>query len=75
LLASRGGSILRVKGLLRVAGENRPVVVQGVQHVVYPPEYLPEWPDGDPSGWLVFIARDLTHAAIRNSLSSLLASH
>jgi G3E family GTPase len=75
LLASRGRSILRVKGLLRVAGENRPVVVQGVQHVVYPPEYLPEWPDGDPSGWLVFIARDLTHAAIRNSLSSLLASH
>jgi G3E family GTPase len=71
LLASRGQSILRVKGLLRVAGEDRPVVIQGVQHVVYPPEYLSEWPDGDPSGWLVFIARDLTPTAILNSLSSL----
>jgi G3E family GTPase len=69
LLASRGQSVLRVKGLLRIVGEDRPVVVQGVQHVVYPPEYLSEWPEGDPSSRLVFIARDLTAAAIRNSLS------
>lgn len=73
LLAGRGQSILRVKGLLSVAGDPRPVVIHGVQHVVYPPEYLPRWPEGMPRGWLVFIARDLTRGAIEKSLPSTLA--
>jgi G3E family GTPase len=69
LLASRGDSVLRVKGLLKVKGEDRPVVVQGVQHVLYPLDYLPRWPDeADRNGWLVFIARDLTQKAIEGSL-------
>jgi G3E family GTPase len=72
LLASRGDSILRVKGLLAVAGDDRPVVVQGVQHVLYPPERLLAWPPGSPAGgWIVFIARDLTPTAIEGSLRSL----
>lgn len=74
LLAARGQSILRVKGLLPLAGDERPVVVHGVQHVVYPPEYLPRWPEGSPRGWLVFIARNLTRTAIENSLPSIFAS-
>lgn len=74
LLASRGQSILRVKGLLPVRGDPRPVVIHGVQHVVYPPEYLPRWPDGAPRGWLVFIARNLTRTAIENALPSTFAS-
>jgi G3E family GTPase len=74
LLASRGQSILRVKGLLSVAGDPRPVVIHGVQHVVYPPEYLPRWPEGTSGGWLVFIARDLSRAAIENALPSIFAS-
>jgi G3E family GTPase len=74
LLASRGDSILRVKGLLDVRGDDRPVVLQGVQHVLYPPEHLPEWPaSSPPGGWIVFIARDLTHSAIERSLRSTLA--
>lgn len=72
LLASRGDSILRVKGLLAVTGDNRPVVVQGVQHVLYPVERLPNWPDpSERGGWIVFIARDLTQSSIENSLRSL----
>ena len=72
LLFSRGDSILRVKGLLRVAGDDRPVVVQGVQHVLYPPERLTAWPEGSPpGGWIVFIARDLTASSIEASLRSL----
>lgn len=74
LLASRGQSILRVKGLLPVRGDPRPVVIHGVQHVVYPPEYLPRWPDGSPRGWLVFIARNLTRTAVENALPSTFAS-
>lgn len=72
LLASRGDSILRVKGLLAVADDDRPVVVQGVQHVLYPVEHLPAWPDpAKYPGWIVFIARDLTPRAIQDSLASL----
>lgn len=71
LLASRGDSILRVKGLLAVSDDERPVIVQGVQHVLYPIERLPEWPDGSARpGWIVFIARDLTQRAIENSMRS-----
>lgn len=73
LLAGRGQSILRVKGLLRVAGDPRPVVVHGVQHVVYPPEHLPRWPEGTQRRWLVFIARNLSRKAIENSLPSTFA--
>lgn len=70
-LASRGDSILRVKGLLAVTGDDRPVIVQGVQHVLYPIERLPHWPDGSVgAGWIVFIARDLTRRAVENSLRS-----
>jgi G3E family GTPase len=72
LLFSRGDSILRVKGVLNVAGEERPVVVQGVQHVLYPPEHLPAWPDPSArDGWIVFIARDLSASSIERSLRSL----
>jgi len=71
LLASRGDSILRVKGLLAVNDDARPVVVQGVQHVLYPIERLPAWPDASAApGWIVFIARDLTQRAIENSIRS-----
>jgi len=73
LLASRGDSILRVKGLLEVRGADGPVVLQGVQHVLYPPEQLPSWPASSPrGGWIVFIARDLTRSAIENSLRRML---
>jgi G3E family GTPase len=69
LLTSRGDSILRVKGLLEVRGDDRPVVLQGVQHVLYPPEYLPAWPaSSPPGGWIVFIAQNLTRSAIESSL-------
>lgn len=74
LLAARGQSILRVKGLLPVVGDARPVVIHGVQHVVYPPEYLAAWPEDAPRGWLVFIARDLTRSAIEASLQTTFAS-
>jgi len=75
LLVARGDSILRVKGLLAIEGEPRPLVLQGVQHVLYPPTFLPEWPQGSQqSGWLVFIARDLTRTSIERSLHALLAA-
>ena len=47
LLELAGDRILRVKGLVNVAGEDGPVAVHAVQHTLYPPARLPAWPDAD----------------------------
>ena len=49
--------ILRIKGLLAIAGRPRPVVVQGVHHVLHPPAELPDWPSADHRSRLVVIVR------------------
>lgn len=68
LLQLHGNRILRIKGLLDVAGDPLPRVVQCVQHTVYPPASLPAWPDqppfGDHRSRLVFIVRDLPREAV-----------
>ena len=48
LLHTHGEKVLRVKGILNVAGTDAPVVVNGVQHVVHPPIHLAAWPTDDP---------------------------
>jgi G3E family GTPase len=59
LLSSHGHRLLRVKGLVRLAGEERPLVVHAVQHLVSPPRLLDAWPGDDRETRLVFIARGL----------------
>ena len=63
LLAAHGEQVLRVKGLLNVAGDPRPRVVQCVQHAFYPPSNLSTWPTEGPyadgRSRLVFIVQDL----------------
>lgn len=75
ILQAYGERILRVKGLLNVAGDPLPRVVQCVQHVAYPPSTLPAWPDQPPCddrrSRLVFIVRDLPRAEVENILGSL----
>ena len=51
-------ALLRVKGLLAIAGRARPVVIQGVHHVLHPPAELPSWPGADRRSRLVLIVRD-----------------
>lgn len=72
LLGARGDSVLRVKGLLAVTGDDKPRVVQGVQHVLYPADRLDAWPGQPGRSWLVFIARNLTKSAIERSLREFL---
>src|SRR5262249_46258617 len=50
LIALRGPDLLRVKGLLNVAGCRGPVVVHVVQHLAHPPAELAAWPGNDPLG-------------------------
>jgi G3E family GTPase len=59
LLQARGADVLRVKGLLDV-GAAGPLLINGVQHVVHPPEHLPAWPDDDRRSRIVFIGRGFT---------------
>jgi len=70
LLHAHGERVLRVKGLLQVQGAHTPVVVHGVQQLVYPPTHLARWPDGPRQSELVFIVRGLNQAAIEESLKS-----
>lgn len=64
LQSARGESLLRIKGILDVAGESRPVAIHGVQHVFHPPAVLPAWPSSDHRSRVVFITRDLGQAAV-----------
>ena len=45
LIALRGPDLLRIKGLLNLAGGKGPVVFQAVQHLIHPPVELAAWPD------------------------------
>jgi G3E family GTPase len=73
LVMTYGHHLLRLKGLLNVAGEDRPVVVHGVQHVFHPPAALPQWPDdGDRRTQLVFIVRDLERKVVADTMRAFL---
>ncbi len=59
LQAFRPQNLLRVKALVNVKGKANPVVLHGVQHLLYPPAELPAWPDDDRRSRFVFITSDL----------------
>lgn len=65
--ASWGDRLLRVKGVLDVAGERQPLVIHGVHRTFHPPTLLARWPDDDRRSRLVFITRDLDRATVAAS--------
>jgi G3E family GTPase len=69
LIATRGESLLRVKGLLNLVGQDRPVAIHGVQHLFHEPVLLAAWPAGDDRrSRLVFITRDLDRTTVAEGL-------
>ncbi len=68
LLNRHGTQVLRVKGILNVAGSPTPVAVHGVQHLVHPPMHMTAWPDEDRRSRLVFIVDGLDRVAVERSL-------
>ena len=72
LLAMCGQDMLRIKGILNVRGRTKPIVIHGVQHLFYPPVELPAWPSEDQRSKLVFITRDISRAAIEETLDAFL---
>lgn len=81
LLNRHGDRIFRVKGILNVAGEDRPVAIHGVQRLVHAPVHMSGWPDADRLSRIVFIVDDLDPARIEasfhvfNRLSEKVLSH
>jgi G3E family GTPase len=70
LLNRHGADVLRLKGLLNVAGVSTPVLINGVQHIIHPPSHLDRWPDEDRRSRLVFIVRGLDRAMLERSLNA-----
>jgi G3E family GTPase len=69
LLHRHGADVLRLKGLLNVAGVPTPVLINGVQHIVHPPSHLEQWPDADRRSRLIFIVHGLQRGRIERSLA------
>lgn len=57
IAALRGQNLLRMKGIVEIAGSDKPMVVHGVQHMLYPTSTLERWPEGPRESRLVFIVR------------------
>jgi G3E family GTPase len=72
LLNRHGERVLRVKGILNVAGSPTPVAIHGVQHLVHPPVHMAAWPDAARRSRLVFIVDGLEQGAIERSLAAFL---
>ena len=70
LLNRHGDRVLRLKGLLDVAGRDAPVVIHGVQHLIHKPVHLAAWPDGDRRTRIVVIADGLDLDLVRRSFAA-----
>jgi len=68
LLSARGEDLWRIKGLLNIRGEPQPLVFQSVQHSVYTPTKLAQWPGDGPRSELTFITRHFSRKAAIQSL-------
>ncbi|MFA5122627.1 GTP-binding protein [Zavarzinia sp.] len=70
LTSFRGPNLLRIKGIVNLAGHERPVAIHGVQHLFHPAVELPAWPDEDRTSRIVFITRDLDRAVIEETFAA-----
>ena len=67
-----GPGLLRVKGLVNVAGEpGRPAVIQGAQHLLHTMTWLDRWPDKDERTRVVFITHGIPHDSLRDVIELL----
>lgn len=69
LLSFRAENLLRFKAIVHVRDEPLPVVLHGVQHVLYPETRLDAWPDEERRSRFVFIVRDLDPVFVEKLLA------
>jgi G3E family GTPase len=70
VLSLRGVDVLRLKGLVRLVGEDRLIVLQGVHHMLHPPEFLPHQHKPASNSQIVVITRGLSAIGLRKSFNS-----
>lgn len=59
LVGFRSEYLLRFKAIVNLVGHDKPTILHGVQHVLYPETELDSWPSDDRRSRFVFIVRDL----------------
>jgi G3E family GTPase len=70
LLNRHGDKVLRVKGILNLAGESAPVAIHGVRYLVHNPVHMGAWPDNDRRSRVVFIVDGIDPDLVRRSLAA-----
>jgi G3E family GTPase len=74
LITMRGADLLRIKGILAIAGSDQPVAIHGIQHLFHPPAMLPDWKGQPRTSRIVFITRDLERDWLERSMREFLAA-
>ena len=70
LLAQKGQDLLRTKGILHYAGDDRRFAFQAV-HMIADGDFIGPWREGDPrKSRIVFIGRDLNRPLLRRGFES-----
>jgi G3E family GTPase len=70
LLQKHGEKVFRVKGIVDV-GEDGPIILDGVQHIIHPTRHLENWKDYEiRQSQIVFIMRDIEPRQIMDSLTA-----
>lgn len=67
LLYTHGEKMLRIKGIVDV-GENGPIVINGVQHIIHPPHHLEDWNEEEHNSQIVFIMKGIDPHQVMESL-------
>ena len=71
MLASMYGEhILRIKGIVHFDDDDKPHVIHGIQHMLFPIETLECWPQGLSGTQLVFIVEGLAADTITDMLKT-----
>jgi G3E family GTPase len=70
LVGERGNDILRLKGIINMAGDNRRYIIQGV-HMMLEGDYQGDWPQNTPrQSRFVLIGRHLNDKAVRAQIEA-----
>ena len=67
LLYRHGEKMLRIKGIVDV-GDQGPIVINGVQHIIHPPHHLEDWNGEEHNSQIVFIMKGLDPHQVMDSL-------
>ncbi|MCX8998409.1 GTP-binding protein [Rhizobiaceae bacterium BDR2-2] len=70
LINRHGERVLRVKGILNIEGEDRPVAIHGVQHLVHTPVHMGGWSSQDRRSRIVFIVDGLDATLLKRSFEA-----